>query len=388
MDLARLRVPLCVLGVTTLLWWLALHRVVDALGVTARSELATRMLRAQIAAWAPGTPRSAELEQAYRTNPEWDLMRRTFTVLGLADVALADPHEAEAARATIDAIVQDSLAHERTHGQYGWLLPYAHAKDFRDPAARSVFVDGELALMLAAQQFVEPTRARERELVRRIDELALALERGPIGSAESYPDECWTFCNTVALAAIRISDVALARDHDALLHGWADTARARLIEPATGLLVTSYTWDGTVLDGPEGSSLWMVAHDLLLVDPALARAQWEGARAQLVGGAFGFAWAREWPDLAPGRADVDSGPVIPLFDASAGSSGLLLVGAAAFDDEPLFASLRRTLELGAFPIDRHGARHYAATTPVGEAVVFRALAHGALWRAVGAPERP
>ncbi|HWB75172.1 MAG TPA: hypothetical protein VG755_09455, partial [Nannocystaceae bacterium] len=104
-------------------------------------------------------------------------------------------------------------------------------------------------------------------------------------------------------------------------------------------------------------------------------------------GAFGFAWAREWPDEAPGHADVDSGPVIPLLDASAGSSGLLLVGAAAFDDDELLASLRRTLELGAFPIDRDGARHYAAATPVGEAVIFRALAHGALWRAVGAPER-
>jgi hypothetical protein len=370
-----------------LLWWLVLARVIDRCGTTDRTALRDATMREIVATWDPATAPTRELAWSQRQNPEWDLMRRTFGVLGLADVALADPRRAAEARAVIDEIVRDTLARDQARGQYQWLLPYARTGSFRDLEARSVFVDGEIALMLAVQQYVEPTDARADVLAARIDALIAALERGPIGSAESYPDECWTFCNTVALAAIRISDVALARDHAELLHGWADTARARLVDPATGLLVSSYTWEGTTLDGPEGSSLWMVAHDLLLVDPELAREQWEAARTQLVGEAFGFAWAREWPDAAPGHADVDSGPVVPLLDASAGSSGMLLLGAAAFDDEPLFASLRRTLELAAFPIDRDDRRSYAAATPVGDAVVFRALAHGALWRAIGAPER-
>ncbi|HWB81993.1 MAG TPA: hypothetical protein VG755_43825, partial [Nannocystaceae bacterium] len=207
------------------LWWCVLAPVVDAVGTTDRAALRDATMHAVLAE-----------QHDERGNPEWDLMRRTFAVLGLADVALAVPEEAERARIGIDAIVQDTLARERARGQYGWLLPYAHAGSFRDAEARSVFVDGEIAMMLAAQHYVEPTPERARALTRRIDALVATMQRGPIGSAESYPNECWTFCNTVALAAIRISDVALQRDHSAMLHGWVDTARARLIDPATGLL--------------------------------------------------------------------------------------------------------------------------------------------------------
>jgi putative ABC transport system ATP-binding protein len=39
--------------------------------------------------------------------------------------------------------------------------------------------------------------------------------------------------------------------------------------------------------------------------------------------------------------DIDSGPVIPITDASAGASGMALLGAASFDDEPTGALDRK-----------------------------------------------
>jgi hypothetical protein len=36
----------------------------------------------------------------------------------------------------------------------------------------------------------------------RVDEVTRQLETAPHHLAESYPDEGWTFCNTIALAAL------------------------------------------------------------------------------------------------------------------------------------------------------------------------------------------
>src|SRR6185295_13694576 len=99
---------------------------------------------------------------------------------------------------------------------------------------------------------------------------------------------------------------------------WVESAKQRLVEPRTGLLVSSYHLDGRWKDGPEGSSIWMAIHDLMIVDEAFARDQYARARRELIGDALGFGYAREWPRGARGATDVDSGPIIPLLDASAG----------------------------------------------------------------------
>src|SRR2546430_10764252 len=49
----------------------------------------------------------------------------------------------------------------------------------------------------------------------------------------------------------------------------------QLVDPASGLLVSSFTRDGQHLDGPEGSTIWMVAHCLQLVDADFARDQYQ-----------------------------------------------------------------------------------------------------------------
>jgi hypothetical protein len=152
-----------------------------------------------------------------------------------------------------------------------------------------------------------------------------------------------------------------------------------LVDPATGLLVSSYTRDGRVLDGPEGSSIWMSAHNLLLVDEAFARDQYARARRELGVEALGYAWAREWPRSSSARPDVDSGPIVPLLDASAGSSGLAILGASAFGDDSFLEGLLASLELAGYPDRRGGELRYRASNRVGDAVVLYALSFGPLW---------
>jgi hypothetical protein len=129
----------------------------------------------------------------------------------------------------------------------------------------------------------------------------------------------------------------------------------------------------------------MAAHNLLLIDPDFAREQYALARRHLGASALGFAWSREWPARRGQVADVDSGPVIPGFEISAGASGLAFVGAGAFADDALLTPLVRSLQLGGFPTATRDGVRLAAGNQVAEAVIAYGLTQGPLWRKIGAP---
>jgi hypothetical protein len=170
-------------------------------------------------------------------------------------------------------------------------------------------------------------------------------------------------------------------DHRALSSRWVARAKEVLVDPRTGLLVSSFTRDGRTLDGPEGSSIWMSAHNLLIVDEPFARDQYARATKELPSGFAGFGWAREWPASAVSpREDVDSGFVVPFLRASSGSSGLAILGASAFGDHGYRDELLASLELAGGPTPSHD--RYGLSNPVGDAVVVYALSFGPLWRRV------
>ena len=67
-----------------------------------------------------------------------------------------------------------------------------------------------------------------------------------------------------------------------------------------------------------------------------------------------------------------------MVGANAGSSGLALVAARAFDDEALVRGLVASLELGGFPVVEHGERRYAAGNDLADTVLLYALVQGPL----------
>ena len=346
----------------------------DDLDRTAR-DLASR----QLALIDPSDGRDREIRRMRGTNAEWDFMGRTYLVLALANMSLRQPDRAPRYLDLVDRIIDDTLRLEREKGIHYFLMEYARSGVFITDPPRSLFIDGEIALMMGARRLVEEKGEYRAPLRQRVDAMVAYMERSPVLSGESYPDECWTFCNTVALASIRIHDVLDGRDHSAFLDGWIRTARKDLVDPDTGLLVSSYSRRGQAFDGPEGSSIWMAAHCLQVVDADFARDQYARAKRELSRGLFGFGWAGAWPRGWKGPVDVDSGPVIPVLDVSAGSSGLAFVGAAAFDDREYLASLMTTLDFAAFPERTEEGRRYCASNQVGDAVLLYALVLGPLW---------
>ena len=362
-----------VLGLSIGAWWLALAPTVDLVRPTPDT------LAADVDAALEGPLAVSDEER--RRNPEWMLMADLYSVLSWSNAAIAEPERVPELLSRMDDAIDATLALEADAGQLALLLPYARRQPFRDPAGRSLFVDGEVAMMLAARLSVAHDPRYAAELDARVAAIEGSLSRGPIGSGESYPDECWTFCNTTALAALVLADRVRGTDHRPLIEAWLRAAKRDLVDPQTGLLVSSYTWDGQTLDGPEGSSIFMVAHNLLLLDPEFAHDQYRRARATLGRGAFGFGWAREWPATASARPDVDSGLVVPGLGASPGASGLALLGATAFGDTDTRDALLRSMELAAVPTRDDDARWYRAAGRIGNAVTAYALQFGPLWEA-------
>ena len=352
-----------------------------------------RMLAAQhLAVWTDPELRQRELRNMQVRNPEWDFMSRTFLVLALANMALCDAACRPQACEIIDLVLEETLRIERERGLYHFLMGYASRTGaWKVQPPRSQFLDGEIALMLAARRMVEEKPEYRALLAERVEAMIARMRQSPVLSAESYPDECWLFCNTVALAAIRMADVLDGTDHAAFLAEWVAVARERLVEPGTGLLISAYAVSGRPApcgSGPEGSSIWMACHMLQLADRAFAADQYGRAQKALGRSVLGFGYSREWPAESPGWADVDSGPVLPVLGASASASGLALVAGAAFDDRDCLTRVLTTVNFLGFPEERDGRLRYRASNPVGDAVLLYAMVLGPLWEEVERRARP
>jgi hypothetical protein len=338
-------------------------------------KLAARHLRL----WTDPALRDEEVRKMRVRNAEWDFMGRSFLVWSFANMGLRDPASKATALGVMDRIIDETLRLERDQGVYHFLLPYAHDGEFAANPPRSLFLDGEIALMLASRRMLEEKAIYKPLLAERVSTMVERMKQSPVLSAESYPNECWTFCNTVALASIRVADCLDGTDHSEFLRDWVSTAKTKLVDPKTGLLVSMYTPSGRHLYGPEGSTIWMASHCLQIVDGGFAAEQYARARRELGRTFLGFGYAREWPASWPGEQDVDSGPVVPLLGISAGSSGLAFVGASAFGDGDFLSSLRASLDFAGFPSVEQGGLRYCASNQVGDAVLLYATVLGPMW---------
>jgi hypothetical protein len=336
-------------------------------------QLAARHLQL----WTEPALRDQELRRMRASNAEWDFMGRTFLVWSLANMGLRDPTSKTAYLKTMDDIIDETLRLEKQEGMYFFLMPYAKGRYVAQPP-HSLFLDGEIAMMLASRRLLEERPDYKPLLTERINAITDRLKQSPHFILESYPDECWMFDHVVALAAIRMADSLDDSDHSALIRDWLQMARQRLTHQETGLLISSFTTDPTSLDGPEGSTLWMVAHILQFLDPQFAEDQYRRARKELGRTTLGFSYAREWPVSWEGHADIDSGPIIPVFNISAGSSGMAFIGATAFGDEQFLSTLAATLDFAAFPSRKSNRLKYCASNQVGDAALLYAATLGPL----------
>lgn len=308
---------------------------------------------------------------------EWDFMARTFFVWGLANAAMRLPDERARMLAVMDEIIDDTVRLEKENGQQYFLMDYWSRAPYEQKPMRSLFVDGEIALMMALRGLAGGPEKYREPLHRRVEEIVRRMEASPMFLVESYPDECWIFDQSNAVAAIRIQGLLDGQDRSAFIEKWVEKAKKSFTDPETGMLVSSLTYYGEPMDGPEGSTLWMAIKNLTIIDLAFAREQYDLAREHLGRSVLGFGYSTEWPENWRGRPDVDSGAIIPLLDASPSASAFALMAAAAFDDLEFAREILATMNYGAFPVETEKEFHLLASNLVGESVLFYATVAGA-----------
>jgi hypothetical protein len=389
----RILTGLAALAVAALIWLPCLHfifakpvshfRHEQGLSPEAR-QLAARHLQL----WTEPALRETELNKMRVSNAEWDFMGRSYLVWSLANMALRDPASRPLYLRAMDQIIDETLRLEKQEGMYFFLMPYAKEDPYLIQPPHSLFLDGEIALMLASRRVVEEKPEYKPLLTERVNAIVARFQKSPQKLLESYPDECWMFDHCVALDAIKTADYLDGTDHSELIRDWIAMAKQKLVDPKSGLLISSFTTRGAALAGPEGSSIWMVAHSLQLLDEDFARNQYERARKELGTVTLGFGYAHEWPDTWRGEANIDSGPIIPVFDVSAGSSGMAFIGASSFGDDKFLTSLAATLDFAGFPSRTGGRLKYCASNQVGDAALLYAATLGPLWEKVKTGAKP
>lgn len=376
--------------IATCLWLPNIHRFFDIDLAEYRqsnhiSPKAKLLAERHLKIWRDVTLRAEELERMQRRNPEWDFMSRMYFVLALTNMSLHDSSYKSVSIEIIDTIIEDTIALERERGHHYFLLQYAQRQSWAIHPPRSIFIDGEIAIMLGARRFLQESPRYRKQLHDRVTNMIDRMKQSPIYAAESYPHECWLFCNTVALAAIRMMDALDGADHSDFFNEWLTHAKGSLIHQKSQLLISTYDVDGTPLPAgrcPEGSTIFMSAHMLQVVDPDFAQAQYALAQQEMIRSFMGFGYAREWTSMCTGVSDIDSGPIIPFLQASTAASGLAVLGAAAFNDQSNLKQLLVSLNMIGFPHQREGHLQYLASNPVGDAVLLYGLVEGPLWRLI------
>jgi hypothetical protein len=353
-------------------------RAADGLSPKAR-DLANRHLQL----WTDPQSRERELAKMRASNAEWDFMGRTFLVWSLANMSLRDAGSKPVYLETIDRIIDETVRLEKQEGMYFFLMPYAKARPYSVQPAHSLFLDGEIAFMLASRRLVQEKLEYKGLLAERANAITERFRQSPRFLLESYPNECWMFDHVVALDALRMADHLDGTDHSDLIRDWVAMAKKKLVHPESGILISSFTSDGLTLDGPEGSTIWMVAHCLQLLDEEFARDQYQRAKEQLGTITLGFGYAHEWPPTWKDRnPDVDSGPIVPVFDISAGSSGMAFIAASSFGDDKFLRGLATTIDFAGFPSCTKGRLKYCASNQVGDAALLYAATLGPIWEKV------
>ncbi len=255
--LKRVGVSLTALLIAAVIWLPCLHLLFarpaakfrPPQGLSAKAgELAARHLQL----WTDPALRDGELNRMRASNAEWDFMGRSYLVWSLANMSLREPAAKPIYLQTMDQIIDETLRLEKQEGMCFFLMPYAKDRPYLVEPAHSLFLDGEIALMLAARRMVEEKPEYKPLLTERVNGMVERFQKSPKMLLESYPDECWMFDHCVALDAIKMADHLDGSDHAALIQNWIAMAKQRLVDTNSGILISACQMDGTPIYGPEG----------------------------------------------------------------------------------------------------------------------------------------
>ncbi|MBN1902029.1 hypothetical protein JW926_11965 [Candidatus Sumerlaeota bacterium] len=195
------------------------------------------------------------------------------------------------------------------------------------------------------------------------------MNQSPILLIESYPGETYPVDNCFVIGSIGIHGRVTGADHGELIQKWIAHTREKYVDPKTGLLIQSVNAsDGSAYDAPRGSGTALGLFAVHYADPEFARDLYRGIKKTLARSFLGFGVVREYPEGAPGRGDIDSGPIVLGYGLSA--TGFTIAGARMNGDAKFFRRLFATTDLFGAPAHLKNRREYVSGGAIGNAILF------------------
>jgi hypothetical protein len=291
-------------------------------------------------------------ERMQESFPEGFFFSHALT--GLAAAGPARPGDAKALAAVRSALraVQSPAGTARFLGQ--------------SRPENGVFWAGWSLLLAVEQARLSGLEADRQDVRDRATRILTALNADADGFLESYPGQSWPVDNMTAVAALARADALVSVPGvAAAVTAWPSRI-AGVRDRATGLLPHKLGADGTVVEGPRGSSQALLLSFEPDVDPALAAQDYRRFVSTFVVRRIGLVGVREFPAGTKGDPDQDSGPL--LLGVSASASAVALAAALRQRDGRLADGLNAEAELFGLPITWDGGRRYGlGTLPVGDA---------------------
>jgi hypothetical protein len=227
--------------------------------------------------------------------------------------------------------------------------------------------------LLMIQSAEEKSPAEVERFQADCDSLADAFSRSETPFLSAYPGQAWPVDSVVAVAALRLHDRMFSPLYGETIDRWIQMTKERL-DPATGLLPHRVDpRSGEMIEGARGSSQSLISRFLIEVDPAWGRAQYALFRDQFIASFLGVPGVREYSAGAGGFGDVDSGPLLFGFSASA---TVVAIGAAQVQgDRETASAMISAGEAVGFPFEWGGRKFYAfGLLPIGDAFLVWAKA--------------
>ncbi|MEZ4237531.1 MAG: hypothetical protein R3F59_15570 [Myxococcota bacterium] len=297
------------------------------------------------AAVAEGTDPARFHTGSDRFDGEWALVTCQMALIGLAQVADAHPERrsayAGAAAGCVDYLLDPAA---RAFGTDAWGEDGLSAAALASDHGHAYLGWLGLGLRAGLRLVTGEVAARARPVADAVaDALARRMAALPVAAFETYPGE--TYPPDLALVAAAVAE---SHRHDAAVAAFAAKHRAAAVDPATGLLVQALDpRTGAPADAVRGSAPpWPQPPGptpIARSPPTSPR-----RRAARCGRAWPAAGACARCSGAPGRMDVDSGPV--LFGLGVSASGFGLADARLLGDRDLHRSLFRSAHAAGVPV--------------------------------------
>lgn len=215
-----------------------------------------------------------------------------------------------------EALIEARWALAQLDSPQGWAV---FDPDLNPPYG--VFYVGWRSWLAGGLLSIQPEAERDPLEVERFEvdcvALASAFDNSPTPFLTAYYMGAWPVDSVVAMAALRLHDKLFPASFDSIIDRWVVAAKTH-VDPQTGLLphrVDPAT--GEMIEGARGSSQSVIQRFLIEVDPDWAQAQYALYRQKFVAPFLGVPGVREYPAGAEGIGDVDSGPLLVGFSASA-----------------------------------------------------------------------